>query len=97
MWGLVLALLIAILIAGFASLNGTPVSVNFYFWRAPEVSLALVVLFSALIGVIVAALFGTPRYLKTIQKIRELEKKTKDTPGGEIKNEEKKEPSPPQN
>ncbi|MFH1683578.1 MAG: LapA family protein [Candidatus Margulisiibacteriota bacterium] len=97
MWGLVLALLIAISIAGFASLNGTPVSVNFYFWRAPEVSLALVVLFSALIGVITAALFGTPQYLKTIKKIKELEKKTKDMPGGEIENEKKKEQSPPQN
>ena len=79
MWGLIIAILIAILIAGFASLNGTPVSVNFLFWKAPEVSLALVVLFSALIGVIMAALFGTPRYLKTVQKIRELESKTNKT------------------
>lgn len=97
MWGLVLSLLIAISIAGFASLNGTPVSVNFYFWKAPEVSLALVVLFSALIGVVMAALFGTPRYLKTIQKIRELEKMAKDIPIGEITHEEKKEQNPPQN
>lgn len=78
MWGLILALLIAIVIAGFASLNSAPVSLNLLFWKAPEVSLALVVLFSVLLGVIMAALFGTPQYVKTMQKIRELETKIKE-------------------
>ena len=96
MWGLILALLIAIFIAGFASLNGTPVSVNFYFWKAPEVSLALVVLFSALIGVVMAALFGSPQYIKNWKKIKELEGKSK-TESKETKNETKKEQSTPQN
>ncbi|MBU0671662.1 MAG: LapA family protein [Candidatus Margulisbacteria bacterium] len=101
MWGLIIAILIAILIAGFASLNSATVSVSFFFWQAPAVSLALVVLFSALVGVIMASLFGVPQYIKTAKKIRELEKKIKDLEslpagrqGGAIKNEEKKEPDP---
>jgi uncharacterized integral membrane protein len=80
MWGLILAILIAIIIAGFASLNGTPVTVNFYFFKAPEISLALVVLFSVLIGVIMAALFGSPQYIKNFNRIRELESKVKEEP-----------------
>lgn len=103
MWGLVLALLIAIIIATFASLNSVPVSVNLFFWKAPEISLALVVLFSVLLGVIMAALFGTPRYLKTIQKTRELERKIRELerqsapkePWG-LKHEEEKKQTPPQ-
>jgi uncharacterized integral membrane protein len=91
MWGLILALLIAILIAGFASLNSAPVTVNLLFWKAPEVSLALVVLFSVLLGVIMAALFGTPQYLKTMRKIRELESKPRTLGSGVVKHEEKKE------
>lgn len=96
MWGLILSLLIAIVIAGFASLNSASVSVNFFFWKAPEVSLALVVLFSVLIGVIMAALFTASQYLKGMQKIRELEKKIKIFESGEEKYEEKKEQGPPQ-
>jgi len=95
MWGLILALLIAIVIAGFASLNSAPVSVNLLFWKAPEISLALVVLFSVLLGVIMAALFGASQYLKTSQRIRQLEHKLSEL-GGEIKHEEKKEQGPSQ-
>ncbi|MEE8637869.1 MAG: LapA family protein [Candidatus Margulisiibacteriota bacterium] len=97
MWGLILALLIAITIAGFASLNSAPVSVNLFLWKAPEISLALVVLFSVLIGVLVAALFGAPKYLKTTQRIKELESKIKELESGEVKHEEEKEQGPPQN
>jgi uncharacterized integral membrane protein len=95
MWGLILAILIAIVIAGFASLNSAPVSVNFLLWQAPELSLAIVVLFSVLVGVIMAALFGVSQYLKSSQRIRELEHKLSKL-GGEIKHEEKKEQGPPQ-
>lgn len=89
MWGLILALLIAIIISGFASLNSAPVSVNLLLWQAPEISLAIVVLLSVLIGVIMAALFGAPRYAKTMQKIKELENKIKSLESSEIKPEEK--------
>lgn len=111
MWNLIVALLIAIVIAGFATLNNAPVSVNLFLWQAPEVSLALVVLISVLIGVVLAALFGTPRYVKTLQKIKELENKIKGPGSGKTKPEEKqlgkikeeekheetKEQNPPQN
>ena len=98
MWGLILALLIAIVIAGFASLNSAPVSINLFFWKAPEISLALVVLFSVLLGVIMSALFTASQHLKNMQKIRELEHKVKRLEGEpkpisglEIKEEEKHE------
>lgn len=89
MWNLISVIIIAILIAGFASLNSAAVSVNLFFWQAPAVSLAMVVLFSVLIGVIMAALFGTPQYLKTMRKIKELEVK--------IKGIEKETPTEPEN
>ena len=66
MWQLISVLIIAILIAAFASINNTPVSVNFFFWQAPETSLALVVLISVLLGVLIAALFSVPKYFKNL-------------------------------
>lgn len=89
MWSLIFALLIAILIAVFASLNSTMVSVNFIFWSAPVVSLALVILLSVLLGVILATLFEMPQYFKTWQKMRELEKKVKSSPDQALTYEEK--------
>jgi uncharacterized integral membrane protein len=97
MWTLILALLIAIIIAGFASLNSAPVSVNFLLWKAPELSLAIVVLFSVLIGVLMAALFGASQYLKTAQRIKELEDRIRELGGKEIEHEKKEEQGPPQN
>ncbi len=111
MWGLILGLLIAIVIAGFASLNSAPVSVNFLLWQAPGVPLALVALLSVLLGVFMAALFGTPQYIKMIREKRGLEKKIKELETkisalgtistikqvGEIKNEEAKSEDKPQN
>ena len=104
MWGLILSILIAIIIAAFATLNNAPVSVNLFLWQAPKISLALVVLISVLVGVVIAALFGSPQYIKTAQQIKELEKKTKELEGSpaqpetsEVKNEAEKEQTPPQN
>lgn len=68
MWWLILALLIAILIAGFAFLNSTVVTVNFFFWSAPAMSLAIIILFSVLLGVLMAALVSIPLYLRKGKK-----------------------------
>lgn len=95
MWGLILALLIAIIIAGFATLNSAPVSVNLLLWKAPEVSLAIVVLVSVLVGVLMGALFGTSQYLETMQRIRKLERRIRELETGEIKHEETKEQNLP--
>lgn len=92
MWGLILAVLIAILIAGFASLNSAPVSVNFLFWRAPEVSLAIVVLFSVLLGVILAALFGSWQHFLKKPHVKDLETKTIEAKDSEVENEAEKKP-----
>ncbi len=90
MAGLVLVLLIAILIAAFASVNSTPVSINLVLWRAPEVSLALVVLFSVLVGVILAALLGLTKNLASFGQKKEKDNK-------EVKDETAKKQDPPQN
>ena len=89
MAGLVLGLLIAILIAAFASINSTPVSINLFFWQAPEVSLALIVLISVLVGVILAAVLGLTKNLTSFGKKKEPENK-------EVKDEAKKEQDPSQ-
>jgi len=89
MWSLIFALFIAILIAAFASLNSTLVSVNYIFGSAPTVSLALIILLSVLLGVILATLFELPQYFKTWQKMRELEKKVKSSQDQTLNYEEK--------
>jgi uncharacterized integral membrane protein len=90
MWHLIFALFIAILISAFATLNNASVSVNFIFWLAPAVPLALMILLSVLLGVILATLFEMPEYFKIWQKMRELEKKLKKYEDTIIINEEKK-------
>jgi uncharacterized integral membrane protein len=89
MIGLVLGLVIAIFIAAFASVNSTPVSINLFFWQAPEVSLALVVLISVLVGVILAAVLGLSKNLANLGKKKEPEIK-------EVKDETTQEQAPPQ-
>lgn len=90
MVSLVLGLLIAILIAAFASVNSTPVSINLIFWQAPAVPLALVVLISVLVGVVLAALLGISKNISTIGKKKETENK-------EVKDETPQEQDPAQN
>jgi uncharacterized integral membrane protein len=112
MWGLIIGLLIAIVIAAFASFNSTPVSLNLIFWKMTEVPLSLVVLFAVLLGVVMAALLGIPGYIRNSGLKKSLEKKIKDQENkietlehipaikeaSEPKHEEeKKEQSPPQN
>ena len=85
MLGLVLGLLIAILIAAFASINSTPVSINLFFWQAPEVSLALVMLISVLVGVILSAVLGLSKNLAGLGHKKEIK---------EVKDETTKEQDP---
>ncbi|NQT30365.1 MAG: LapA family protein [Candidatus Saganbacteria bacterium] len=87
MWTLIVVLIIIIVITWFGSLNNTMVSLNFFFWKAPEVSLALIVFCSVLSGVMMALLFAIPEYIKNMKKIKGLESKVKTLESGEIKNE----------
>jgi uncharacterized integral membrane protein len=77
MWGLIIGLLIAIVIAAFASFNSTPVALNLIFWKMADVPLSLVVLFAVLLGVLMSALLGIPGYFKNRQLRKELERKIK--------------------
>ncbi|MBU0573999.1 MAG: LapA family protein [Candidatus Margulisbacteria bacterium] len=70
-----MALAVAVIIAGFASLNSAPVSVSFLLWRAPEVSLALVIIISVFLGVIMAILFAIPQSVKQLTRISQLQAK----------------------
>lgn len=70
----ILSLVMAILIAVFALLNGTSVPVNFGFARL-ESSLALVILVSVAIGAVIIYLIDVVGKFKSARKIKELEKK----------------------
>jgi len=71
---IVLTLIFAIFIALFALVNATIVTVSFLFVQI-EVSLALVIIVSALFGALVAILFDSFGKIKTNKVIKTLNKK----------------------
>ena len=70
----ILSLVMAILIAIFALLNGTAVPVSFGF-ATFESSLALVILISVAIGAVIIYLIDVVGKFKSARKIKDLEKK----------------------
>lgn len=70
----ILSLVMAILIAIFALLNGTAVPVSFGFAKF-ESSLALIILGSVAIGAIIIYLIDVVGKIKNAKRIRDLEKK----------------------
>jgi uncharacterized integral membrane protein len=71
---IILFLIFAIVIALFALFNATVVTVSFVFAQI-EVSLALVIIVSALIGALMVILFDSFKKLKTKKTIKELNKR----------------------
>ncbi|MHB1506255.1 MAG: LapA family protein [Sulfobacillus sp.] len=61
---MMVGLVLAILVAVFAVQNSQAVTIQAYFWHLPQVSLVLVILLSALVGVALGALFGASRMWK---------------------------------
>lgn len=61
---LVLALLFSLCIAVFAVQNASQVNINLFFWQLNNISLVLVIFGSALIGALVAGLFGIVKQIK---------------------------------
>jgi lipopolysaccharide assembly protein A len=59
----------------FAVQNPGPVQVRFLHWRIADLPLSLVILFSAIIGVICAAVSGFAQQLRLKLKIRQLERR----------------------
>jgi uncharacterized integral membrane protein len=74
---IILTLIFAIFIALFALVNATIVTVSFLFVQI-EVSLALVIIISALFGALVVILFDSFRKIKTNKTIKNLNKKVAD-------------------
>lgn len=64
MRGIIVGLVLAVLVAVFAVQNSHVVTIQAYFWSLPGVSLVLVILLSALVGVVLGALIGASRMWK---------------------------------
>jgi uncharacterized integral membrane protein len=71
-------LLLSIIVAIFAVSNSAAVSVNLVFWQANQVSLAIVILVSALIGIIFVGLIYLYQKIKDGLHIFRLESKIKE-------------------
>ena len=59
----------------FAVQNPDPVAVRFLQWRIADLPLSLVILFSAIVGVICAAVSGFAQQVRLRLKIRQLERR----------------------
>ncbi|GAU76911.1 LapA family protein [Fusibacter sp. 3D3] len=70
----VLTLIFAIFIAAFALFNASVVTVSFFFAKV-DLSLAIVIIASALIGALVIWFFDAFKKLKTHKQIKDLNKK----------------------
>ncbi|TLS39276.1 LapA family protein [Pseudalkalibacillus caeni] len=72
-WGLIIALIFALVIAVFAVINVDPVEVNYLFGTS-EWPLVLVILGSVLMGGLLVLGVGLVRYYKLLHEIRSLKK-----------------------
>ncbi|MBO8138090.1 MAG: LapA family protein [Desulfotomaculum sp.] len=69
---IILGLIFALAVAVFAVQNATAVDINFLGWSFSDISLVLVILSSAAGGALITTLFGLPKQLRTMMKMREL-------------------------
>ena len=75
-FGFIFALIISILIAIFAIQNGSVVTIDLFFARF-QVSQAIVILLSTVVGAIIAAILGSIRQIKHFTVTKELKNKLK--------------------
>lgn len=75
-FGFILALIISILIAIFAIQNGSVVTIDLFF-ASFQVSQAIVILLSTVVGAIIAAILGSIRQFKHFSITKELKNKIK--------------------
>jgi uncharacterized integral membrane protein len=74
---IVVYLLIAMLgaaVAFFGMQNPQPIAVKFFAWRSTELPLSMLMLLSALAGILLAALSDFPQQLRLRRRIRHLER-----------------------
>lgn len=86
---LILGLVVAIGIAVFALVNNAPVSVNLVFWKSQEISLALVILYSALLGALIVWFMGFGEKIKLRWAIRKLESEVRQRAPGAVAGSQK--------
>jgi len=79
-WRLVVTLIVLVVVVLFSLLNAAIVNFN-YIFGSTEISLALVIILSALLGVILSALAGLGRQLKLRSLVIELERKVRELEG----------------
>ncbi|MBC7104447.1 MAG: LapA family protein [Firmicutes bacterium] len=70
-------LLLAFVVAVFAVQNARPVDVSFLVWRLPDLSLVLVIFWSAVLGALVVFLPAFGRQLRLALRVRELESRNR--------------------
>jgi len=78
---IVVYLLVAMLgaaVAFFSLQNGEPVALTFFHWRSVRLPLSLLMLFSALAGVLLAALSAFAQQVQLHRRIRYLERRFTD-------------------
>ncbi len=75
----ILGLTLAILVTAFALLNVRPTTVDLLFFKIQDISLALVIMISVLIGLICTGAIAIIEQIRLYKKIDELEKKIKQT------------------
>ena len=73
-WGFILSLVFATLVAIFALRNANEVLIDFLFGKV-NISQALVIFISAILGAVIVAIMGGIRNLKLKKEVRELNKK----------------------
>lgn len=69
---LALAIMFSLTIAIFAIQNSSLVTIQFLIWELPSVPQVIVIIFSALFGMIVAFLFGIMRQYKLSRQLSEM-------------------------
>lgn len=75
-FGFIFALIISLLIAIFAIQNGSVVTIDLFF-ASFQVSQAIVILVSVVVGAVTAAILGSIRQIKNFTVTKELKNKTK--------------------
>ena len=66
---LILSVLLAVLVAGFAVQNAGPVTLRFGFWSV-ETSLVVVILVAVVAGVFMTVLVGFPGWIRNRRRLR---------------------------
>jgi len=75
---LIIMLLVALVLILMTVQNPNPVSVQFLSWQTQQVPIIIIILISALAGVVVSAVLGLVKQSKLKGKIRQLQREIED-------------------